>query len=396
MGERKLTICLLSGTWDPTINGVITSVKTFTAGLRDLGANVYTVVPSTKAIIEDPTIIQLPAVPLPASRGDYYLLLVTANQVAAQLRAIEQRAGVRFDILHAQHLFQVSHLTRLVAARLGVPVIATFHTLIEEYAHYVPLLPQVWARQLLKNHGRVALNQMNHVITPSPSIRSLLIRQGVTVPMTAIPTGIQLLDYRQIAADSDLKKLGIDPKRRLILFVGRLAKEKNLDLLLRAYQKIRQVSVGAERPQLVLIGGGPEERAIRQYRSTHQLNDDLILTGMLPPASIKPIFGRAYVFVHPSNTDTQAITIMEAMAAGVPAIALNKFGPGDYIADRQTGLLIDNTPTSLVHALSEILGNKRLRDTLGTNAHQKANEFSVHATSQKLLAVYQETIKTAF
>jgi glycosyltransferase involved in cell wall biosynthesis len=242
----------------------------------------------------------------------------------------------------------------------------------------------------LRRRSRVFLNQVDHVVTPSPSIAKLLKSYGVYQPMTAIPTGIDLDAFKKGATNAELAKHGIDPKRPFILFVGRLAPEKNVQLLLESFAHIHQVLPGV---QLVLVGSGPAREHYEGWVREHKLGDSVVFTGFLPKDVTNRIFVRAEVFGFPSTTDTQGIVIQEAMAAGVPPVAVAKFGPADYIEDRVTGLLVPENQNRFTHALEEVLTNSRLREKLGTAARRKAHRYSRPATANQLEALYQGLIK---
>ena len=229
----------------------------------------------------EPGVIGLPARLL---TQDYYRWKIGVDGM------VEALGGEPVDLIHVHHLFQTGHLAVGLARRLQVPIVATYHTLLAGYAHYVSdylfgrwkpspnLLGRLrtglaapidsLARLYMPYHTRTLLNQVNQVIAPSRPILRLLRRQGVRQPIAVIPTGIHLADYTHPASNRTLEKLGIDPKRQIILSVGRWQKKTS---------RLRVLIWSISSPcPLVLVGPGPEEEAVRQWLIDHQLTRDVL------------------------------------------------------------------------------------------------------------------------
>lgn len=373
-----MRIGMFTEAYHPTMNGVVVSIDTFAAELRARGHEVIVFAPANRHAPHEAGVVRIPALSLPTNQ-DYFLITASARRVTK----IAQTA--RLDVIHSHHIFRMGSLALATARTLDIPIVQTYHTLLTEYGHYVPLF-QGLVRWYLRWRSRTFLNRVNQVVTPSPSIAALLRSYGVRQPITSIPTGIDLAAFTRPASDAELRRYGIDPGRPFVLFVGRLAAEKNVQLLLNSFLRVHQV---LPEVQLVLIGSGPARGQYESWVANNQLSENVAFTGFLPKDVTNRVFGRAAVFGFPSVTDTQGIVIQEAMAAGVPPVAVAKFGPADYIKDGETGLLVPEDEDQFTRALERVLTDHRLRDRLGASARQQARAYARATTAAQLESLYQ-------
>ncbi len=374
-------IGMFTEAYHPTMNGVVVSIDTFAAELRARGHKVTVFAPANSRSEDEPHVVRIPALGVPTNQ-DYFWITASSGSVTQLARE------AKLDIIHSHHIFRMGTLALAAARALKIPIVQTYHTLLTEYGHYVPLFPEVM-RWYLRNRSRNFLNQVDHVVTPSPSIAKLLKSYGVFRPTTSIPTGIDLNAFKKLASNKELRDHGINPIRPYILFVGRLAPEKNVQLLLNSFRFIHQVLPGV---QLVLVGSGPAREEYETWVREHRLEEFVIFTGFLPKDVTNRIFARAEVFGFPSVTDTQGIVIQEAMAASVPPVAVAKFGPADYIEDGVTGLLVPNQEKAFTNGLERVLSDSRFRTKLGRAARKKAHAYSREATAKDLEKLYQQLI----
>lgn len=376
-----MRIGMFTETYHPTMNGVVVSIDTFAAELRARGHEVTIFAPANGLSKGEPDVVRVPALSLPTNQ-DYFLITASNDRVLHLARQ------ARLDIIHSHHIFRMGSLGLHAARALNIPIVQTYHTLLTEYSHYIPLLPQVM-RWYLRTRSRNFLNQVDHIVTPSPSIAKLLKSYGVYRPMTAIPTGIDLEAFKKPASDNELRGLHINPELPYILFVGRLAPEKNVHLLLNSFLRIHQVLPDI---QLVLVGSGPARQEYERWVAANELDDCVTFTGFLPKDVTNRVFARATVFGFPSVTDTQGIVIQEAMAAGAPPVAVAKFGPADYIQDDETGLLVPEDEAAFTRALEKVLTDRKLRDRLSATARKGAKDYSRAVTARQLEELYKRLI----
>lgn len=392
-----MRIGMVSEAYHPTMNGVVVSIDTFARELRRRGHEVIVFAPHTPRATRETDVVRVASVGLPFN-ADYRLVLERSGAFTELVRK------ERLDLLHSHHIFRLGRLAQIAARSLNLPFVQTYHTLMAEYTHHIPLIKwlpfgQRLAKQFIIWRSRTFLSRADQIISPSPSIGKLLRSYGVNqrVPITALPTGIELKEFRQRATDRELAQYGIEPTGRFLLFVGRLGQEKNVLRLLETFALIHQEAPDI---QLVLIGDGPERARYEAWLRTHGLTNTaktgrqpVVLTGFLDKQITNRLFRRAYLFVFASITDTQGIVVQEALISGVPVVAVNQFGPADYNRNGETGYLVPNSAPALARATLKLLNDQELHHQMAVKAQAYGSHFSIEATTDQLLTVYASALK---
>jgi glycosyltransferase involved in cell wall biosynthesis len=232
------------------------------------------------------------------------------------------------------------------------------------------------------------MRQCTHIVAPTPAIRDLILREySIDVPISVVPSPVDLARYKEKDSKRIRQEFGLD-KYELLLYIGRVAKEKGLDLLVNAFAKVI-----AERPQarLLLVGGGPYRRALESLVKRHGLTGKVIFTGVVPHEEIPDYAAAADLFVFTSVTDTQGLVLVEAMAAGVPAVAVKAPGPIDILAGGG-GLLVPAEEDAFVKAVLALLDDEVRRKEMGREALSLAKPYAISETTKKMLVVYEEAI----
>ena len=376
------------------MNGVVASVSTSSEAAIAAGHQAKLVFPNS--IPEESAGERwhaLPGLALPW-QDDYRAWLAGPEQLARVLREFDT------DLVHGHHLFQTGELALAAARQIGRPLIVTMHTDIESYAHYVPVPVPPFQRFLMRRHATDLLNRVDQIIVPTEPVGELLESYGISQPMAINPTGIRCADYQSSASDLNLEELGINPSRPFILLVSRLAAEKDPWLFVEAFHHY----IGPRFPelQLVLVGPGPFEQRLRRYVRRHREQKNIIVTGRITSSALKPLFRRALLFAYPSATDTQAIVITEAMAAGLAVVAVKRLGPAKIVKDNVTGRLVEHRPAPedrelqirlFASAILELLTDERGRATLGQAAEIEAANYDLAITTAAQLAIYASLLK---
>ena len=230
-----MRILMVSDVYFPRVNGVSTSIETFRRTLAALGVELRLVAPRYGAEPDEPGVVRVPGWPVPGDREDRLVGWRAMHRAALA-------AAEGCDLVHIQTPF-VAHYAGLAAARRrGLPVIATYHTLFEEYLqHYARLVPSGWLRGQARRFSRRQCNQLDAVVVPSTAMRQRLESYGVTTPMNVLPTGIPLRQFAAGDGPAFRRAHGIAGSRPLALFVGRVAHEKNIGFLLEALLQTRQL-----------------------------------------------------------------------------------------------------------------------------------------------------------
>ena len=379
-----MRIGIFSECYHPVLNGVVISIDTFKDELEKRGHKFFiftTQCPGNNE--QNPHIKRFPCmIPFPPKGGRYPISWPRLARVEAG-----KISHLNLDLIHSQHLLGLGHLGLKIGKVLRIPTILTYHTLLAEYTHYVPLFGSL-VRAYLISQSRQISNQYDQIVTPSPSMKKILRDYGVRRPIEAIPTGVNVNDFQKPISRKELEsKWQIPQKAKLLLYVSRIAREKNVDFLLEA---VRQLTGKRKDFYLLLIGGGPELEEFRKMVAGWRLEKRIVFTDMLPKKETNRYYGAADIFVFPSITETQGIVITEAMAAGIPAVAINIMGPSDLIQDGVDGFLVPLKLEPFRAKIEGLLDDESLRQKMGKKARQNAQKFSVETSADKMEGLYEK------
>lgn len=383
-----MKIAIFTEVYRPIVNGVVTSVDSLAEQLRALGHDVFTFAPHIPKGAESAgRVFRMPSLPLPA-RTEYRL---TLPLVARRNKA---RFLSRCDIIHSHSLFITGWMASYYARRrFRVPLIYTYHTLLDSYAHYSPLGQRITS-QLTRELTKTYANAADAVIVPTRTVAGALRKQGVSAPICVVPTGIDIDMFRHVdqAAGRALRdRLGIAPNAPLLLLVSRLAPEKNVPLALEALVQLRQRLSDA---QLLLVGSGPLLHQLKEQTRMGGLTGAVHFVGAVEHAQIPLFYAAADVFVFPSVTETQGLVLAEAFASGLPVVALDNPQTRDVFGEHLAGEIVHDAD-SMANAAFELISNAERRALAVTHAKTAAAAFDARATAGRVLAIYEAVLSTA-
>jgi glycosyltransferase involved in cell wall biosynthesis len=322
-------------------------------------------------------LIRVPAVPAP-TYPDFALPLPLGPGVTRRLRALD------LDVFHAHHPFLLGASARRLARASGRPFVFTYHTLYDRYAHYVPLLPrQMVARGAIRWSAGFA-DTADLVLAPSDFVARRLRAQGVRRPIEVLPTGIDLDRFRPGDRADARRTLRLAADDRVLLYVGRLDREKNLEFLLEAIARVR-----VPRVRLLLVGRGTQAAALRRAAEARGVADRVDLRGGSPPDGLPAYYRAADAFVFASTTETQGLAVLEAMACGLPVVAVRATGIEEVVAEGVSGLLVPEAPAVFGDAVGQILIDRDLAAKLAIGARDAALPFESTALVRRLVALYR-------
>jgi len=382
-----LHIAFFTNFYHPVVNGVVRSVASFRKVLMEQGHNVFVFAQSDDTFKDtEPFIFRYPSLPLPLP-GDISAALPVSPFVDQLLPML------KLDVIHTHHPILLGQTAARKAAELDLPLIFTFHTQYWEYTHYVPF-PQEAIQEFLKNavHRwlRDFMQKCQHIIIPSESIREILVRDyGLEERYTVIPTGTDLEPYRCANWESLRKEQGWQGET-VFISVGRLAPEKNWDTLLRAFAKVY-----TQHPdlRLVLIGDGPAKEALQALAAELGIAERVTFTGALPFDEVPCYLKAADAFAFASVTETQGLVTIEAMAAGLPTVAVDASGTRDIIEHGKQGFLVENDADALAKGIEKLLSDPQRMKRFSNNALKKAGTFDVNQLGKQLVSVYEQAIQ---
>jgi 1,2-diacylglycerol 3-alpha-glucosyltransferase len=379
-----MRILMVSDVYFPRVNGVSTSIETFRRTLAALGVEVRLVVPLYGNEPDEPGIFRVAGRPLP---GDPEDRLVGWR---AMHRTVEQ-AAADCDLVHIQTPF-VAHYAGLKAARRhGIPAIATYHTLFEEYLqHYAAFLHVGWLKGQARAFSRRQCNALDAVVVPSTAMAERLQGYGVTSPLHVLPTGIPLDRFKSGDGVAFRARQGIEPQQPVALFVGRVAHEKNIGFLLEAVTEARRT-----RPDMLLLitGEGPALDDLRRQAALSGVADSVRFLGYLDRSTELPAcYAAADVFVFASRTETQGLVLLEAMAAGLPVIALSAMGTSDILDPGRGCFSPPDDPVKFGEELALFLARREAWSGLSRDAAAYAAEWSDGAMAKRLVDLYRNLL----
>jgi 1,2-diacylglycerol 3-alpha-glucosyltransferase len=356
----RMKIGIFSECYHPIANGVVASIDALCDGLRAAGHDAFVVAPSGRSAV------CVPSLPLP-TRTAYRLVLPLLDRRA--------RAHVRsFDVIHTHSPFVTGWMGVRLARRFGIPLVFTYHTQLEEYAHYVPF-EQKATRRAATTLTRTYANLAGTVIVPTSAMEARLRGMGVTTPIAVIPTGIDAERFATGRRSESLReRLGAT---KLILLVSRLAREKNIDLAIRALGGLE------DSVHLVLAGDGPERAALGEAAQSAGVEGRVHFLGHVPREELPDLYASCDAFVFPSLTETQGLVLAEALVAGLPVVAVDTPQSRDVLEGH--GLLVSPRSDAVACGLREAL-RMRLDQSA---AHLALKRFSLRLQADRTIEIYR-------
>jgi len=376
-----VNIVLVTNTFTPHVGGVARSVEAFSAEYRQRGHRVLIVAPEFPNTPPDETdVVRIPAI-RNFNASDFSVALPVPTGLTSILQEF------RPDIFHSQHPFLLGMTAVRMARSFRIPLVFTHHTLYEQYTHYVPGDSAVIKRFIIELATRYA-NLCDQVFAPSVSIRSLLISRGVTSPVLVVPTGVCTASFAHGNGSSMRRKLSIPAHAFVVGHMGRLAPEKNLGFLAAAVADFLQ---SHQEAVFLIIGVGPSAETIREIFVKAGVNDRFFVAGVLQHEQLADALCAMDVFAFASKTETQGMVLTEAMAAGVPVVALDAAGVREVVRDEYNGrLLYEESTESYSAALAWLYGMPwQQRRELVDGARAVAEEFSLANTAETALGCYK-------
>ena len=361
----------------PTTNGVVVSVETFRRALTKLGHDVFIFGPDS-GDIEDraPYIFRYPAVELPLQK--YPLTLPVSPYIDHVLENLKPQ------VLHANHPALLGRVAVNKSEELNLPLVYTYHTRYADYSHYADPLPQENVKEFIDHWLSQFMTRCHHVVVPSESIRDMLQeKHGITEAVSVVPTGIDLERFSSSNKMEKRRDLGWSDDVRYLVSVGRLAKEKSFDLLIKAFSKLE-----SENLKLVIIGDGDEKENLEKLAKELNVADSVTFTGLIPFEQVPKYLSASDLFVFASITETQGLVTLEAMACGLPVVAVEASGTREAVSE-DSSILTEHNADALAEGIKRILAT----DDLGPfqqAARKRAESFGLLRQGEAMVKVYEK------
>lgn len=387
-----MRIGIFSDTYTPYINGVTTSVVMLKKALERKGHTVYIVTVNDENLHfkyeEDEKIIRIPGVPI--GIYDYRLTGIYP------LKAINKIKKWDLDVIHSQTEFGVGTFARIIAKQFNIPLVHTYHTMYEDYIHYITHGYFNRSSKKLVEYFTLFYcdKTISELVVPTKKTYELFKKKyKVNRNIYIVPTGIEVEKfYLENNKDVDLsykrEELGLKKKDFVILFVGRIGTEKNLDLLLSSMKSLIGVSRNIK---LLIVGDGPDLEHYQCYVSKNGLGENVIFTGKVPWDDITSYYLIADCFATASQTETQGLTVIEAMAASLPVVCINDESFRDTVIDDLNGIIFNNR-REYKRAITKLYNDRTLLKRLSRQARIAAETHSSKYFAEQILDVYKIAI----
>lgn len=391
-----MRIAFLTDTYWPRINGVTVSTEIFVKKLRALGHVVELWAPDY-TLPRCPSAEEEPGVHRFRSLTPFFSKEDRLPHPGHRRRLYEELDTFGPDLIHVQT--EISSLfIRSFARKRRVPVVQTCHTYFEQYiGYYFPALPsgplKVFARWLTRRLVQTA----DALVSPTHAMKEVLESYGITIPISIVPTGIAEEDF--VYRDKDEEKqtsfwLDRHPEfrnRRLLLCVGRVAQEKNVDFLLDAMDRVKAAEPKA---LLVVAGSGPYLETFRENVRRRSLTDHVVCLGYVDRQDLRHLYALAEVFTFASVTETQGLVTIEAMMCGTPAVAIGKMGTREVMAGDNGGFMVDEDPSLFAAAVLRLLQDPALYQNKSKEALAYSQNWTASQMTRRLEALYQKVLTT--
>jgi glycosyltransferase involved in cell wall biosynthesis len=388
-GDITVRIGFFTDSYLPALHGVEVSIEAFRKSLQQAGHEVF---------------VYAPAVPHYRDKNRRVFRFKSVRVIEKpEMRLafpfvehghLRDLLRVRLDIVHAHTPFTMGLLAKHAAVRQRVPLVYTHHTHYPEYAKAYLREPLVFP-YLAQALSTWFSNTSNAVLAPSPKIRRLLRTYGVTKPIHVLPTGIKLRQFRRTRTSREKaralrRRLGIADTANVLLFVGRMGREKNVQFLIHAFRELRLRRADVV---FILVGDGPILSELKSLAKELGLGD-IVFAGAIPHTEIAAWYQMSDVFLFASLTDTQGIVILEALASRLGVIALRDAAFTDIVMNRKNGLLTapNASPRVFAARVDMALSDPALRRVFARNALETARRFAEHEQAKKLIQIYERLV----
>ena len=296
-----MRVALVTNNYLPFCGGVTTSVETLRRGLEIRGHEAWVLAPRFRTETADgPRVIRYPSIPA-ATYPEFALAVPFAPRITRRVRRLE------VDVFHSHHPFLLGPAARRLARQQRRPLVFTYHTRYDKYAHYVPFRRSVVEGLAVRLSTRFAAGA-DAVIAPSCVIRDELITRGVRTPIAVVPTGVDLARFQPGDVGAARRQLGLDPRDMIVLYVGRLDREKSVDLILLAFERVAGT---VSRARLVLVGDGTQREELRRRAARSAVSERVTFLGVRPHDTLPTCYQAADLFVFASETETQGLVLAD-------------------------------------------------------------------------------------
>jgi 1,2-diacylglycerol 3-alpha-glucosyltransferase len=375
-----MRIGLMADVYKPHLSGVTNYIYINKLELERLGHEVFVFAfGNPQKIQQEANIIISPGLPL---QGTYYVGIKYSRRAIALMQTM--------DIVHLHHPFLSGRLAVKYCKPRGIPLVFTNHTRYDLYMqYYAPWLPKSLGMGYLKRYLPAFCRKIDLVISPSEGLRRVSMEWGVDSPIMVIPNGIDLTPFMEPSKRVKRGEIGLSDDHIVLLYVGRVVAEKNLQFVFRAF---RDIHLEYPQARLVIVGDGAERKKLERLALELEIQAEVIFTGQIPYSELPGYIHLGDVFVTASTTEVHPFTLIEANACGLPVVGIDSPGVSDTIRNGITGYITPDSFEKYVEKLKVLVENPILRKQMGGAAQKTAEEYSIKRTAKLVFDQYERLI----
>jgi glycosyltransferase involved in cell wall biosynthesis len=375
-----MRIGMMADAYKPHISGITNVIALSKQFLEKAGYEVYVFTFGGGDYVDDePNIIRTRGVPL----------VDTGLYLSARHSTEAQKILQKMDIIHVHHPFTSGQLAIRYSRSQGIPLVFTNHTRYDLYAHaYMPMVPEAVGDGLVRAYMPSFCKACDLVIAPSAGLKDVLINLGVESTIDVVPNGVDVHPFQSVEQVISRQELGFEEDDILLTYMGRVGPEKNLPFLLRAFAGIAKTY---DNVNLLILGDGPERENLEDRVRVMGIGNRVKFTGMIPYSKLPAYMAAADVFVTASVTEVHPLSVIEALASGLPVVGIQSPGVGDIVKDGVTGYLAPEEDLAVFTAkISRIITDHETRKIMAQKAKEVSMLYSIENTTQLMIDCYQK------
>jgi 1,2-diacylglycerol 3-alpha-glucosyltransferase len=379
-----MRIGMMADAYKPHISGITNYIALNKREMENAGHEVFVFTFGDEDYKdEEPNIIRSGGVPI-VDTG-YYLNYRYKRAARKLLQTM--------DIVHVHHPFLSGSIGLRICRPRGIPLVFTNHTRYDLYAHaYLPILPDVIGETMLHAYMPAFCRACDQIVAPSAGMREILVKFGVDVSIQVVPNGVDIKPFLNCDAIQDRTQFGFNPDDIVMIYVGRLGPEKNIPFMLRSFAGISQAY---DKARLLIVGDGPERDNFEDRVQAMGIQEKVIFTGMVTYDKLPGYLHMADAFLTASVTEVHPLSVIEAMAAGLPILGIKSPGVGDTVEDGVTGYLATEDLAAFTAKMVRLISEHDRRLEMGRNAQKASEQYAIEKTTLTMLDLYHETIERA-
>jgi len=374
-----MRIGMMADVYKPHISGITNYIELNKKFLEQAGHDVFVFTFGDDDYQDDePHVMRSPGLPL-VDTG-YYLSFRYSRRAKNLLQTM--------DVVHVHHPFLSGRLALRYCRPLNIPVIFTNHTRYDIYAQtYLPGLPPEISHSLLETYMPDFCSAVDLVISPSPGMADVLRQFKVKANLAIVPNGVDLKRFHKAGGETQRERYGLNPNDLLLVYTGRLAPEKNLAFLLKAFTGLAEAIPSAH---LLLVGDGPEREKLAEQARESGVVARIHFTGKVPYDDLPDYLAMCDVFVTASVSEVHPLSVIEAMAAGLPVVGIRSVGVGDTVEDGVSGYLSSEDLAAFTAKLTRLCLETSARHRLGRQARKASEAYDIQRTTAEMLKIYEQ------